>query len=77
MDATLYYSDAKVAVALCKAHVCAYVVDRNSGINDEWILSHVVPNCFKYGLHMKLCLILDYLWQLFDPSGDDCMPHHR
>ena len=28
---------------------------------------------------MKICLILGraYLWQLFDPSGDDCIPNHR
>jgi hypothetical protein len=78
-DTILAYVDAKVAAALCKGGVIAYLVDPGSGITDEWILQHVVPNLMRHGIELQVCKVLGraMLWRLFDRSGDDCFPQHR
>ncbi len=71
--------DAKVAAALCKGGVVAYLVDPDSGITDDWILQYVVPNMVQHGIETQVCKVLGraMLWRLFDRSGDDCFPEHR
>ena len=64
------FVDAKVAAALCKGGVVAYLIDEDSGITDQWILDYVVPNMFQTGIHCQVCLVLGHviLWRIFDPS---------
>lgn len=57
-DTSLAYVDAKVAAALCKGGVIAYLVDPGSGITDEWILQHVVPNLMRHGIELQVCKVL-------------------
>ena len=52
------YIDAKVAAALCKGCVCAYILDELSGITDEWLLAHVTPNMVGRGFDQVVCLVL-------------------
>ena len=78
-DTNIPWVDAKVASALCKGGVVAYMVDPLSGITSEWILEHVVPNIVAHGIDSQVCKVLGraMLWRLFDRSGDDCFPQAR
>ena len=43
----LPYPDAKVAASLCIGGPCKYVLAKNCGLSDEWLLEyHVIPNNF-------------------------------
>jgi len=57
-DTSLTYVDAKVAAALCKGRVIAYLVDPGSGITDELILQHVIPNLMRHGIELQVCKVL-------------------
>ena len=78
-DTTIAFVDAKVAAAMCKGGVIAYVVDQMSGVTDKWILDHVVPNMVRKGIDEQVCKVLgrSVLWRVFDRSGDDAFPPHR
>ena len=54
-------------------------MDHDSGITDDWIFQHVVPNMLQHGIEPQVCKVLGraMLWHLFDHSGDDCFPEHR
>jgi Transcriptional activator of glycolytic enzymes len=77
----LPYSDAKVAAALCIGGPCKYSLKENSGVTDEWLLAHVVPNTFAHSKfqnneHVALVLALPLLWASFDSEMDDFIPTH-
>ena len=78
-DTSIAFVDAKVAAAMCKGGVIAYLVDEMSGITDKWILDHVVPNMVRHGIDEQVCKVLGHsvLWRLFNRSGDDAFPPHR
>ena len=78
-DTTIAFVDAKVAAAMCKGGVIAYVVDQMSGVTDKWILDHGVPNMVRKGIDEQVCKVLgrSILWRVFDWSGDDAFPPHR
>ena len=78
-DTSIAFVDAKVAAAMCKGGVIAYLVDEMSGITDKWILDHVVPNMVRHGIDEQVCKVLgcSVLWRLFDRSGDDAFPPYR
>jgi hypothetical protein len=78
-DTSIAYVDAKVAAAMCKGGVIAYLIDEISGVTDAWILEHVVPNMVNHGIDHQVCKVLGraVLWRLFDRSGDDAFPEHR
>ena len=50
-NTTIFYVDAKVAASMCKSGAITYVVDEESGVTDEWILDHVVPNMVRSGIN--------------------------
>ena len=52
-DVNLPYIDAKVASVMCKGGAVAYIVNDASGISEEWILEHIVPNMVPYFLRVK------------------------
>ena len=68
-----------MAAALCKGGVIAYAVDESSGITNNWILDHVVPNMVSHGIDSQVCKVLGcaVLFCLFGRSGDDDFPPHR
>jgi hypothetical protein len=77
----LPYSDAKVAAALCIGGPCKYALKDNSGVTDEWLLEHVVPNTvarskFHNNEHVAQVLALPLLWASFDSEMEDLMPAH-
>jgi hypothetical protein len=77
-DTTIPYVDAKVAAALCKGGPVEYVVKKESGITDQWILDYVVPNTKAAtweGTAMvptQACTVLGraLLWKIFHTSGE-------
>lgn len=42
-DTTIAFVNAKLAVAMCRGGVIVYLIDKLSGVTDEWILDHAVP----------------------------------
>lgn len=75
----LPYADAKVASALCVGGPCQYVLKENTGINDEWLLEHVVPHTvtrskFRDNEQVALVLALPLLWASFDADMEDFIP---
>ena len=73
------YVDAKVAGAMCKGGVVAYLIDEisRSSMTDSWILKHVVPNMVNHGIDSGLQgLGRAVLCRLFHRSGDDAFPEH-
>ena len=51
------YVDAKVAAILCSGGPCKYVIRDGSGISDDWVLTHVVPNIAKV-FHRGIAVVL-------------------
>ncbi len=43
-DTTIPCTDAKVAAALCRGGPVEYVIKKESGITDQWVLDYVVPS---------------------------------
>ena len=76
-NVTIPYVDAKVAAALCKGGVCAYVHANGSGISNDWVLDYVVPH-MKEKCHRQVCIVLGraLLWRIFDPSGVHIIPQN-
>ena len=56
----------------------AYVVDPLSGVTDQWILDHVVPNLTKK-VTPEVAKVLGraVLFRVFDNSCGDAFPPHR
>ena len=56
----------------------AYVVDPLSGVTEQWILDHVVPNLTKK-VTPEVAKVLGsaVLFDIFDESGEDAFPPHR
>ena len=79
LDNCIPYIDAKVAAANCKGGAIAYCVNENSGISDDWILTHVVPNMYAYGIDKQVCIVLGraLLFRVFDASGAYLPPKMR
>ena len=77
-DTDIGWIDAKVASSLCKGGPVAYVVDPLSGVTDQWILDHVVPNLTKKVIP-EVTKVLGHavLFHVFDHSGKDAFPPHR
>ena len=77
-DTTIPYVDAKVAAALCKGGPVDYVVKKESGITDQWILDYVVPNMKAATwegnpmVPTQACIVLGraLLWKIFHTSGE-------
>jgi hypothetical protein len=77
-DTDIGWIDAKVASSLCKGGPVAYVVDPLSGVTEQWILDHVVPNLTKKVTpEVAKVLCHDVLFCVFDSSGEDAFPPHR
>jgi hypothetical protein len=80
VDTTINYVDAKVAQALAKGGVCVYVVEEASGISDDWICDHVVPNMMAaQDIDRQVCVVFGraLLWRVFDKSGDLAIPQRK
>ena len=63
---TIPYVDAKVAAKLCKGGAITYQHVDGSGITDDWILQHVVPNMRNH-LEREVCIVFGraLLWRIF------------
>jgi hypothetical protein len=75
IDVTLPWPDAKVASKLCIGGPCKYVLKEGSGLCDDWILEHVVPNirqCFEK--EVAIVMALPLLWAVYDPEGTVRVP---
>jgi hypothetical protein len=79
VDTTINYVDAKVAQALAKGGACVYVVEEASGISDDWICDHVVPNMAAQDIDRQVCVVFDraLLWRVSDKSGDLAIPQRK
>ncbi len=54
-------------------------MDERSGITDNWILDHVVPNMVSHGIESQVCKVSGcaVLFCSSDRSGDDAIPPHK
>lgn len=76
-DTLLPYPDAKVAAALCKGGAIHYKVKVNSGISEDWILTHVVPLiATKYSRSVAVVLGRALLWRVFDEKESCVVPEY-
>jgi len=63
------YIDAKVAAVLCTGGPCKYKLREGSGVTEEWLLQHVVPNIHaRYGDENQVAKVfaLPVLWACFE-----------
>ena len=76
-DTDIGWVDAKVASSLCKGGPIAYVIDplSVSGVTDQWVLDHVVPNLSKK-VPVEVAKVLGraVLFRVFDPIGETAFP---
>ncbi len=77
-DTDIGWVDAKVASSLCKGGPIAYVIDPLSGVTDQWVLDHVVPNLSKK-VPVEVAKVLGgaVLFHAFDSSTKAAFPSHR
>jgi hypothetical protein len=77
-DIELPFPDIKVAGLLCIGGPCKYKVKGNcTGITDNSILQHVVPNISnQLGPTLAVILGTALLWYVFSPEGDQDVPAH-
>lgn len=75
-DTNIGFLDPKVAAAMCKGGVVVYEINRLSGVFDNWIFEHVVPNLVSHGLPRQVCIVFGHavLFRLFDRTGEDAVP---
>jgi hypothetical protein len=74
-DVDLPHPDAKVAGRLCMGGPCKCVVKEGSGIADNFLLKHVVPNVrTRRSDGVAKVLGKALLWLIFTPDGDH-LPH--
>jgi hypothetical protein len=65
-DIELPFPDAKVAGKLCIGGPCKYVIKEGSGVTDNFLLQHVVPNiCTRLPADVAKVLAKPLLWMLF------------
>jgi hypothetical protein len=77
-DTTIPFTDAKVAAALCRGGPVEYVIKKESGITDQWVLDYVVPSMRAATwdgtemVPMQACVVLGraLLWKIFHYSGE-------
>ena len=71
------FVDAKAASTLCTGGPVAYLVREESGITDEWLKDHVVPNMVAAGLSSKVCVVLGraLLWKVAEQYLDTDAGH--
>lgn len=77
IDVELPYPDAKVASILAVGGPMKYVVKNGSGIIDDWLLTHVVPNLSRSTtLSQQVALVLapPVLWSAFEDSMEEYIP---
>ena len=77
-DVTIPYVDGKVAATLCRGGPIAYLHKDGSGITDEWIRNHVVPNMVGAGVPVAVCTLLGraLMWKVFEKSVGDKADQH-
>jgi hypothetical protein len=65
-DIELPFPDAKVAGKLCIGGPCKYVIKEGSGVTDDFLLQHVVPNIrARFPADVATVLAKPLLWMLF------------
>lgn len=64
---------------MCKGGAIFYQIHERSGVTEDWILEHVVPNMVRRGVPRPVCKVLGraVLFRACDASGDDAFPPQR
>ena len=64
---------------MCKGGPIAYLVDDRSGVTDQRILDHIVPNMVQYGIDPQVCKVLGraVFWAVMDEAQCAKIPEHR
>ena len=74
-DVALPFPDAKVAVILCIGGLCKYVLKENSGVVENFLLQHVVPNtCVHFSANVTKVLMKPLLWMVLLDDADRFIP---
>ena len=79
IDTFIPWVDAKCAQALAKGGAIVYTVQEGSGVTDDWILTHVVPNMVARGIQRQVCIVLGraVLWRAFDAATNHAFPEAK
>lgn len=76
IDVTLPFPDAKVAAVLCIGGPCKYTLKKGSGVTEDWLCQHVVPNILqskRFHRQVAVVLALPILWACFDEEMEAYM----
>jgi hypothetical protein len=75
IDVTLPWPDAKVASKLCIGGPIKYVLKEGSGLCDDWLFEHVVPNILKcFEKEVAIVLALPLLWAVSEDERPVWVP---
>jgi hypothetical protein len=75
VDLELPWPDAKVASTVCTGGPCRHALKENSGVTEDWLLTHVVPNTFvRFDRAIALTLATPLLWACMDNDRRHCAP---
>jgi len=60
----------------CAKGVISYEMDPLSGITENWIVEHVVPNMVSHDIPHQVCIVFGcaVLFRWFDKTGKDAVP---
>ena len=76
-DVEMPFPDAKVAGLLCMGGPCKYEIKQNSGISEQFLLTHVVPNVARRLPHdVSVVLGTALMWYVFAPEGQNDVPQN-
>ena len=69
-DTTIPFVNAKAGASLCRGGAIAYLTRTESGITDEWLLDHVVPNLQTADVPRQACIVLGcaLMWKVVEAA---------
>ena len=74
-DSTLPFLDAGVCADLCKGRPIHYKIRENSGITNEMLCQHMVPNIrMNYCESILVVLGWELLWRIFNEKQNKVVP---
>ena len=76
VDPDIPYPDAKTAAALCIGGPIKYELQKDFGLDDCWLMEHVLPEVYKMHNDRKAVVTLSkaLLWACFDSEAKELVP---
>jgi hypothetical protein len=75
LELELLWPDANVSSTVCTGGPCRHALNESSGVTDNWLLTHAVPNMFlKFEMAVALTLARPLLWGCMDNVRHQWVP---